>query len=121
MMFRTHISSSLAIATSMVAVGLLSPNFGFSNYLNFVLFLSIIFIGSLLPDLDHSKSFISKRLGFSLPIKHRGFTHTFYIWFFLIFLGVYYNSFITEIGFYLGIGGLLHIFGDAHTKGGVRF
>ena len=120
-MFRTHVMTAVAVSTGMVAIGLLTdPNFGYPPIINYLIFLSIIVFGSLLPDIDHANSYISRKLNFSLPFKHRGFTHTIYPWVIMMFYGIWFDSFITEVIFYLGFGALLHMLGDCHTYGGVR-
>lgn len=122
MKFRTHVITALAVSTALIVFTPINePNFGFVIPLfNWVVFFSIIILGSLLPDLDHSKSFLSNKFGWSLPIKHRGMTHTIYPYFLMIGLGLWYQGFFAEILFWLGIACLLHMFGDCHTNGGVR-
>lgn len=125
MKYSTHVVTALSISTALVAFDILrTPDFseyGFTGFMNYALFWAVITFASLLPDIDHSNSFISNRLGFSLPFKHRGFTHYIYLWSGLIFASV--NNLIPhpEFFFWISIGALLHSFGDMHTKGGVCF
>ena len=123
MKYKTHVITALGVSTSLIAFDILDyPDFGFITPMaNFEFYMAIIVFGSLLPDIDHSKSFLSRKLGFSLPIRHRGFTHTVYPYFFLMSLGLFYeNSYWTEIAFWVGVGALLHSFGDCHTTSGVK-
>jgi inner membrane protein len=110
-----------------------------NDILLFTYTLILISIGSLLPDLDHEKSYISRKLritGLSWLVsnlKHRGPTHRldYNVYFFGgISVFIYYffggtDGGNPEYSFYtipllLGIGSVLHIFGDMHTKSGVK-
>ncbi len=86
-------------------------------------------IGGLLPDLDHPKSVLGRKLWFiSLPLSavvgHRGFTHSLVAIVMMLSILVIVTS-IPEYVFYrwmvapLCIGYLSHIFGDALTPSGV--
>lgn len=74
-------------------------------------------IGSLLPDIDHPQSFISRR--FPLPLwlftRHRGITHSA----FAIIAWMYTSGLHWSIT-YLAWGYILHITADLFTKNGVR-
>ena len=123
MKYSTHVITALGVSTALVASNILSaPDFGldrgFDNYIWFIL---IIGFGGLFPDIDHSKSFLSRKLGFSIPIRHRGFTHTIYPYIVLMSLSLFYgNNIWTEIAFWFGLGSLLHSWGDMHTVSGVK-
>jgi inner membrane protein len=96
--------------------------------------LLLVSIGALLPDLDHEKSYISRKLritGLSWLVSkltHRGPTHridyNFYFFggfsllCFYLLKGEFYLFYVIPL--LLGIGSVLHIFGDMHTKSGVR-
>jgi len=91
--------------------------------------LALVSFGALLPDLDHKDSYISKRLRpisfFVSFLTHRGPTHR--VDYNIIFFGgISFGLFMTNyllasyIVFWLGIGSLLHIYGDMHTKSGVK-
>lgn len=101
-----------------------------------------VLIGSLLPDLDHPKSFLGRRLPFvSIPLSrwlgHRGFTHSLLAALFFIILsyfafqmkpvtlrytlsswhlhGTLYPSWLIA----LSVGYLSHLMGDWLTVGGI--
>lgn len=80
-----------------------------------VVIVSFAVIGSLLPDID-TKSTISCMLGFELPFKHRGFTHSL-IFLLIATLAMNLISIGCAIGMFIGI--CSHIIGDMIT-GGVR-
>lgn len=76
--------------------------------------------GSLLPDLDHPRSTIGRILfPISLPLSewlgHRGPFHSFWLWGLVVAAGLIWQSF-----FFIGLGGLLHVFADCATVSGVR-
>ena len=73
--------------------------------------ITICCFGSLLPDIDHSGSWLGKSFPvFGKMFKHRGFTHSL-LFSFLCFLA-------SE---YLAVGISIHIFLDMMTNGGVQF
>jgi membrane-bound metal-dependent hydrolase YbcI (DUF457 family) len=80
----------------------------------FTVALSIVFyyLGLLLPDID-KKSMISHIFKFSLPITHRGLTHTIYVLILII---------IGSVTFYplrfLGLGFLVHVLIDSLSPAG---
>ena len=109
----THLFFSLLI-------GLLTYNF---FKLNPIVFILIVLIIGIFPDIDHPKSKIGRKLKIlSYPINfifgHRGLFHSlfaaagfsFLIW---IFFGNYYIPFF--------IGFLSHLIGDGLTKQGIDF
>ena len=113
MLARTHLVFALLI-------GLLT--FKYFN-LNPILFIVITSLTSFLPDIDHPKSKIGRKIKIlSYPINfifgHRGFFHSifvalvlsFAIWY---FFGNYYIPFL--------IGFVSHLIGDALTVQGVNF
>ena len=65
MRYTTHVITGLAIGTTLVSTGITpTPDFseyGFTGLVNTLVFLSVLAVGSLLPDIDHSKSFISRK------------------------------------------------------------
>jgi len=88
----------------------------------FVLF-SVI-VGSLLPDIDESGSYIGRKLFFvsgifkDLGIAHRGFTH-----FLIIPVSLMLISYLVMDGgwlFWLAFGILMHDLGDMLTKSGIE-
>lgn len=90
-------------------------------------------VGSLLPDLDHSKSFLGGRLKIiSKPINlifgHRGITHSLSFWITAIITLLLYGKNYVSDGSYdtylllimgIGIGGFSHLFLDSLTKLGI--
>ena len=79
-----------------------------------MLFVSIFlyYIGLLLPDID-KKSMIAKLFKFSLPVTHRGITHSFYM-FLILLLG----SFTFYSLRFLVLGFVVHIFVDSFSPAG---
>lgn len=74
-------------------------------------------IGSLLPDIDHKNSLISKYLHFSLPFKHREITHSLFA---LFLLSIFLNSFLPySFVFGIVIGYFFHLLADFFTKKGI--
>ncbi|MBT5491947.1 metal-dependent hydrolase, partial [bacterium] len=92
--------------------------------------LFIVSIGALLPDLDHHKSYISRKIKiisfFTGFLKHRGPTHRldynilFFGFFSVLTMEIFNNPILSYIIIWLGIGSILHIYGDMHTKSGVK-
>lgn len=92
------------------------------------LFIAVVCIGVLAPDIDEGGSFIGRQLwflsfivkilSFFLPaFKHRGITHIFLIPIsMIIFASVIHNVWIA--GF--ALGWLLHTAGDMLTVGGIK-
>ncbi len=125
MTYKTHVAFTatlaLPIATALHTYGIL-PSADIPPFTLATL------IATLFPDIDHARSFISKRFPlFSFIIrffaKHRGFTHSLYgiVSLASIVGGLYYYHFLS-LAITLGIiiGYSLHIFGDAMTKSGIR-
>jgi len=113
MLFKTHLVFSLLI-------GLLTYNY---FKLNYIIFILIILFTGILPDIDHPKSKLGRKLKIlSYPINfifgHRGLFHSlfialsssFLIW---IIFGDYYIPFF--------IGFLSHLIADGITKQGIDF
>ena len=102
----THIS--FAVATSLM-LGATSP-----------MTITLVAVGSLLPDLDHPKSTVGRLL---LPIStylnrtigHRTLTHSMLLWFPLNMLGLYFFKPL----FYLTLGGISHLVLDCWNVSGV--
>lgn len=72
------------------------------------------FFGALLPDIDIKSSTVSKLLHFHLPIEHRTWTHTAWIVFALLILGIWYPLFG-----WIGFGYLTHLFADSLSHQGL--
>lgn len=114
MMFQTHLVFSLLI-------GLFLMNYFSQKYL----FLGLLLVGSLLPDIDSPYSKLGKKLKpVSKIIKfifgHRGFFHS-VIPGILIYVIFRYILNMKLIGIALLIGYLLHLVIDGLTKEGVNY
>ena len=116
MMFRTHLAFAFLI-------GLIFLNF-FSLEFNKYLFLFIVLIASVIPDIDLSGSKIGRRIKplsniFNFLFGHRGFLHSllFILILFLIFVFVKNEVF----GLALFLGFFSHLALDSLSKEGIRF
>jgi inner membrane protein len=87
-----------------------------------------VMVGSILPDIDETESYIGRRLFFisgplSLFFKHRTFSHFFFVSVILILVGLngYQNNEIYQASIFIGLsfGILTHDIGDMLT-GGIR-
>ncbi|MEK6928486.1 MAG: metal-dependent hydrolase [Nanoarchaeota archaeon] len=109
MMWKTHI-----------ALGTLFALLFFDNVKYPIIFLPVVIISSLLPDIDSTKSYLGKRWFFR-PIqwflKHRGLLHSFS---FCILVSIILSFFYppASFPFFLGYGS--HLIGDAITREGIR-
>lgn len=115
MEFKTHIALGLLIAIGYTTI--------FHN-VNPYIFFPVALLFSIVPDIDHSKSFISRKFPvLSSPIhfffKHRGFIHSIFPALFL-FLLFYYLHF-PNLAFGMFIGYTAHLIGDGFTKQGINF
>lgn len=115
MMFRTHLAFGFLI-------GLLSLNILQVDYP--ILFVVLVTIFSSLPDIDHPRSKIGRKMFFvswpiSLIFKHRGFFHSIFPPLILFFVFYYFN--LVFIAFAIAIGYISHLLGDAVTKEGINF
>jgi len=89
---------------------------------NTIIFLALVIFGSLLPDIDHEKSYINKKLKFTKVasiFKHRGIFHTIYPPA-LLYVLLYATPF-SFIGLAVGIGYLAHLIGDSLTPAGINY
>ncbi len=113
MMFKTHLIFSLLIALLIFNYFKLNP----------ILFILILVLSGSLPDIDHAKSKIGRKLFLiswlvNLFFGHRKLIHS--VWFATLF------SFLIKLGFGnywipFFIGYLSHLFSDALTKQGIYF
>lgn len=115
MEFKTHLA--LAFLAGVIYLSI------FKNVNPYIFFPLVLFF-SLLPDIDHSKSYISRKFPIiSAPIhfffKHRGFFHSIFPAIILFILFEYFNY--PSIAFGILIGYLAHLIGDGLTKAGVNF
>lgn len=112
-MFKTHLIFSFLIALLI---------FNYFN-LNPILFVIFVLIGNLIPDIDHSKSKIGRKVWpISLIINfifgHRGLFHSL---FFAVIISLLIKIIINDYAIPFFIGFLSHLFIDALTKQGVSF
>jgi inner membrane protein len=113
MMYYTHLA--FGVLSSLLAIDFLKIE-------NKILFILIVVLFSIFPDIDERKSKIGKKYKLASQIinflfGHRGLFHTVYIP--LIFYLVLYNL-NRNIGLAILIGYLSHLFMDALTKKGIR-
>lgn len=114
-MFKTHLAFGFL-------VGLLSLKILDTNHP--ILFILLVTVFSSLPDIDHPKSKIGRKLFFiswpiSLIFKHRGFFHSIFPPLILFFILYYFN--LTFLGIAVALGYLSHLIGDSITKEGINF
>jgi len=87
---------------------------------NKIVFLGLVFLGTIIPDLDSSCSKFGKNIlfrPFQFFIKHRGIMHTFT---FVLILFFILNRYYPLIAFPFLIGYSLHLITDSFTKQGIR-
>ena len=113
MMYYTHLAFGILIA-------LLSLDF--FNIQNKILFILVVLLFSIFPDIDETKSKIGKKNKLISKIinfvfGHRGLLHTIYIPLILFF--IFYNI-NNEISIAILVGYSSHLFMDALTKTGIR-
>ena len=80
-----------------------------------------VFLGVLLPDVDHPSSTIGKRVKWlSYPVwaffGHRGITHSLLFPLLIVFAGHYYNIAFMQ---WVALGVILHLLGDFLTPSGI--
>src|SRR3989344_9343517 len=99
MMFRTHLAFAFLI-------GLIFLNF-FSLEFNKYLFLFIVLISSVIPDIDLSGSKIGRRIKplsniFNFLFGHRGFLHSLMFALLLFFAFIFFGRSVIVLGLFLG-------------------
>lgn len=114
-MFKTHLMFSFLIGLLIIL------SFNINNKLLFLFF--VLFFGAL-PDIDHYKSWIGRKLkvlSFLVNIfsKHRGIFHSIFPVLVLYGVFLYYN--LNEVALAAAIGYLSHLAMDALTKTGINF
>ena len=114
MLGKTH------LAIGILAALILLPFIDVPNAFVFVL---IVALGSLLPDIDHEKSTINKFCPVTriLPkfFKHRGFFHSIFPVIILYLIFYYFDQ--NFIGLSLAFGYLTHLASDSLTRMGINF
>lgn len=121
MQYRTHITVSLAVGLPMLAA---VDQVTFINT-------AVLVCGSVLPDIDHPKSFIGKRSQVvskvaNKTLGHRGATHSL-----VVAAGVYLLALFNakaylataamHLPFWLLIGYLLHLIEDSFSKNSIHW
>jgi len=110
MLFRTHLA--LGFLVGLIALKIFNPS-------NTIFFFILVLIGSVLPDIDHPKSKIGKKvkiIGFLF--EHRGFFHSILFLILIYFISVTFlrnNYFILP----LIIGYSSHLFIDCFNHKGI--
>ena len=89
----------------------------------FIPFIVLVAIGSLLPDIDNSKSFFGNKIyPFSKAIEiflgHRGIFHSAYL---LILISIPVYRINSTLGIAIFLGYFSHLIADGMTKKGVNF
>ncbi|WP_317312399.1 metal-dependent hydrolase [Clostridium thermobutyricum] len=126
MIYRTHIATSSCVAIPLLLV---------TNEFNIVVFSSVI-VGSILPDIDTPKSYISRHIPI-IPVlinkkfQHRGIFHTpifaisiliiSIIFKFLNLVGLINTNMPSLIFLGLSLGYFLHLCGDGLSVTGIRW
>ena len=110
-MFKTHVLFGFFIGALLFLIN------------KSILFLLLIILGSIFPDVDEHKSFIGRRLPvisriLNFLFGHRGIFHTIFIGM-IIFIGFYLSGFLLlGLGFFIGY--LSHLLLDSLTLLGVK-
>ena len=113
MMYYTHLAFGFLIALLSIE---------FFDIKNKLIFILVVVMFSIFPDIDEKKSKIGKKYRWASTIinfvfGHRGFFHSIYIPLALYFIFYYIND---EIGVAILAGYFSHLFMDALTKNGIR-
>ncbi len=115
MLSHTHAVGGVASVYILQKLGYVHP--GVSDYV-------VVSIAALLPDVDHSSSFLGKRTKIFSFLKHRGLTHSILglvlLYYILYALKIYYFPQIGPFINYILIGCGSHIFLDMLTPSGIR-
>ena len=112
MMYYTHLAFGFLV--SLISINFLNIN-------NKILFILIVLLFSIFPDIDERRSKVGKKYKLISRIinflfGHRGFFHSIYIP--LILYAVFYNI-NAEMGIAISVGYFSHLFMDAMTKHGI--
>jgi inner membrane protein len=115
MMWETHILGSILIVISGEKMGFFSPN---------LMFITAIWIGTLLPDIDTPKSLLGHKIK---PISslinffagHRKMLHSLLGFFLFMFIALAISLITENIAFAFMLGYVSHLFLDSLTPQGV--
>ena len=112
MMARTHMAFGFLAGLVFLPV--------FSQH--WFLFIPLVVLGSILPDVDHENSKINKMVPVTRWVPkfftHRGFFHSIFPAV-LIYLGFHYGN-LDTVGIPVAVGYLSHLLSDSLTKVGVN-
>lgn len=110
MMFTTHLAAGFL--AGILTIPYLEPS-------NEILFLLFVLIGASLPDIDHPKSKVGKKVKIiAFLFEHRGFFHTlFALALFAVLTDILFQQRILTYGISIGYGS--HLLTDLITKEGV--
>lgn len=115
MMYRTHLAFAFLVSLFTIK---LFPNS------NIYLFTSLTLLGSLLPDLDHPRSKLGKKIPFfsktvSVAFGHRGIFHSLFFTVLVAYLAsLFLPQYLVGAIFF---GYLSHLVADSFTKMGVNY
>ncbi len=112
------------LAKTHLIFGLLIGLLTFQYFeINKYLFIFIVLLGAILPDIDEKDSYINKKLKISKIIgyifKHRGFFHSLFFVFLICLL--FYYTLGPNYAYALLIGITSHLIADSLTKSGINF
>lgn len=108
MMLKTHLALSAVVALLFL-----------SKISNKLMFLAVIFVATLIPDIDTGFSTAGKNIFFKplqFFVKHRGIFHSFTFCIIVSFVLAYFWPALS-LPFFLGYG--FHLFLDSFTKDGI--
>lgn len=140
--YKTHNIGGLFLGTLFIGIFLESILIQFKLVdisIASVIYIYSLLVGSVFPDIDHEQSYISNRLKLLSSIvrskfKHRGFTHSLLIVYFLLLFGLVFNIILklfyselfidfhiyilaVEYGFFIGY--ISHLFFDMFNPTGI--
>lgn len=131
MMVSTHVTAALAVTIASLTALAYYDIYGIPVS-QIAPFIFAVMIGSVFPDIDEPESWIGRRTKIisnmiKMVFGHRGMTHTLVCSVFVfvaLTAWVHYLDWKQDfyyIFFGFSTGWVLHSFGDAHTKSGVKF
>ena len=108
------------LSKTHLAIGIFAAIFFFPYINNKLIFVPVVLIASILPDIDSRFSKIGKK-AISRPIqlftKHRGVFHSFT---FCIIISFVFAFYIPVLAFPFFLGYALHLLADSWTPDGIR-
>lgn len=121
MLAKSHVTTTLALSLPWLAL---------SHQLNEVNVV-VVCLGSLLPDIDHPKSYLGQKSRVVSEVTnktfgHRGATHSLLAAFLVLLVGLfcqryYLPKFMGHVAFWLTWGYLCHLLEDGFSKLGIRW